>query len=65
MRFTNVKIEKINGFTFKMFKMVLASFQVKNKLKKAWFFQETFLLGYFSIEVILKMFFPIFSNTNL
>ena len=32
---TNVKVQKINNSTFKKFEIVIASFQVKNKLKKA------------------------------
>ena len=35
---TNVGMEKINSSIFKMFKVVMASFKVKNKLKKAQFF---------------------------
>ena len=33
--------------------MVLASFQVKDKLGKPWFFQEIFLLADSNIEVVL------------
>ena len=40
--FTNVRAQKIDGSIFKTFGIVLASFQVKDKLKKARFFQETF-----------------------
>lgn len=40
VRLPNVGIQKINGSTFKMFEMVLASFQVKNILEKAQFFQK-------------------------
>ena len=36
--FTNVGVQKIDGFIFKIFKIVLASFQVKNKLESARFF---------------------------
>ena len=35
VRLTNVRVHKIEGSNFKMFEIVLASFQVKNKLKKA------------------------------
>lgn len=35
---TNVSAQKIDGSTFEMFKMILASFKVKNKLKKVLFF---------------------------
>ena len=45
--------------------MVITSFQTKDKLKKARFFQETFLLADFNMEVVLKMLFLTFSNANL
>ena len=45
--------------------MVLTGFQIKDKFKRAWFFKKMFLLADFSIEVVLEMFFLIFSNTNI
>ena len=48
-----------------MFEIVLASFQVKDKLKKTRFFQKTFLLADFSVEMVLKIMFLIFSNANI
>lgn len=45
--------------------MLITSFQVKDKLKKACFFQETFLITNSSIKMILKIFFLIFSNINI
>ena len=33
----NIGAQKIDGSTFKLFKIVLASFQKKDKLKKTWF----------------------------
>lgn len=63
--FTNIRIDKIDGSTLKMFQIVLASFQTDDKLEKALFFKETFLLPDFSIEMILKMFFLILSNENI
>ena len=33
--YTNVKIQKIDSSILKIFKMILASFQVKDKLEKA------------------------------
>lgn len=38
---------------------------MKNKLKKARFFQETFLLANTSIDVILGISFLIFSNADI
>ena len=62
---TNVRAQKIDGSTLKMFGMVLASFQVKDKLKRARFFQETFLLADISMEVVLGISFLTFSNTDI
>ena len=45
--------------------MVLASFQVEDKLRKTWFFQENFLLANISAEVVLGMPFLTFSNTDV
>ena len=58
-------MQKIESFTFKTFKMVLASFQVENMLEKALFFKKTFLLADFSIKMILKILFLTFSNSNI
>ena len=61
----NVEAQKIDGSTFETFGMVLASFQVEDKLRKARFFQETILLANLSIEVVLEMPFLIFNNTDI
>ena len=45
--------------------MVLASFQMEDKLERAQFFQKMFLLANLSIEVVLGMPFLIFSNVNI
>ena len=45
--------------------MILASFQVEDILRKARFFQETFLLADLSIEIVLKMPFLTVSNANI
>ena len=51
--------------TLKTFGMVLASFQVDDKLGKIWFFQETFLLADISVEVVPGIFFLTFSNADV
>ena len=48
-----------------MFKMVLANFQVENKLRRARFFQEKFLLADFCIKVVLKILFLIISKVDV
>ena len=65
VRSTNIGMQKIDGSTLEMFKMVLASFQVEDKLRRPRFFQKTFLLADFSVEVVLGMPFLTFSNANI
>ena len=62
---TNIGVQKIDGFTLKTFEMVLTSFQVKDTLGKARFFQEIFLLMDLSIEIGLKMPFLSLNNANI
>ena len=62
---TDIGAQKIDGFTFETFGMVLASFQVEDKLGKIWFFQETFLLADISAEVVLSMPFLTLSNADV
>ena len=50
---TDVGVQKIDGFTLKTFGMILASFQMENKLGRPRFFEETFLLADISVEVVL------------
>lgn len=45
--------------------MILASFQVKNKLKTARFFQKIFLVTNINIIVILNMFFLALNNADI
>ena len=65
VRQIDVGAQKINGSTFETFGMVLASFPVEDKLGRARFFQETFLLADVSMEVVLGMPFLILSNVNI
>ena len=45
--------------------MIIAGFQIDDKLGNARFFQELFLLAETSIEVFLGMPFLIFSNADI
>ena len=45
--------------------MVIAGFQVEDKLDRARFFQESFLLAETNMEAVLGMFFLTFSNANI
>ena len=62
---TNIRAQKIDSFTLKTFRIVLANFQVEDKLGKARFFQETFLLADINAEVVLGMPYLTFSNANI
>ena len=64
VRKTDVGAQKIDGSLLKTFEMVITGFQVEDKLDRAWFFQESFLLAETSIEVVLGMPFLTFSNAD-
>lgn len=65
VRHTNDKAQKINGSIFKTFGMVLAIFQIEDKQSQVRYFQETFLLADTYVEMVLRMPFLNFSNTNV
>ena len=56
---------KINGSLLATDGMVIAAFQVFDKLGRFLFFQETFLLANISIEVVLGISFLIFSEADV
>ena len=62
---TNVRAQKINNFTLKIFGMVLANFQIEDKYGRARFFQETFLLVDISVDVVLGIPFLTFNNADV
>ena len=62
---TDVGAQKINDSIFEIFRMVLANFQVEDKLGRARFFQETFLLADISMEVVLGILFLTLSNADV
>ena len=55
--YINVGAQKIESSKLQIYKMILASFQVKDKLAKAQFFWKTFWLANTSMEVMLGMLF--------
>lgn len=63
--FINIGAQKIDGSTFETFRIVLTSFQIENKLERARFLQKTLLLADITVEMVLEMFFLIFSNINI
>lgn len=62
---SNVGTQKIDKSSLATFRIVFASFQIKDKLGKTWIFQKTFLLANISVKMMLKMPFLTFSNANL
>ena len=62
---TDIGAQKIDGSIFETFRMIMANFQIENKLGKAWFFQETFLLADISAEVVLSMPYLTLSNADV
>ena len=62
---TDIGAQKIDRSTLETFGMVLASFQVEDKLGRLRFFQETFLLADISTGVVLGMPFLTLSNANI
>ena len=65
VRHTDVGAQKIDGSTLQTFGMVLANFQVEDKLGRTRFFQETFLLPNISAEIVLDMPFLTLSNADV
>ncbi len=62
---TDVGAQKIDGSSLETFDIVIAGFQVQDKLDQSRFFQETFLLADTSMEVVLGMSFLTFSNVEV
>ena len=65
MQKTNVSAQKINKFLLKTYGIVIAAFQVYNKLGRFYFFQETFLLVKISLKIVFNMLFLIVSNIEI
>ena len=65
MRVTNVSAQKIDGSSRATYGMIIAAFQVIDKLGCSPFFHETFLLANISIEVVLGMRFLTLSNADV
>ena len=62
---TDVGAQKIDGYALEIFGIVLANIQMEDKLGRARFFQETFLLADISVEVVLGMPFLTLSNADV
>lgn len=62
---TDVKVLKFDRIFFKIFEIVIAIFQIKNKLEYFFFFQKSFLLANTNINLILELLFLFFTNENI
>ena len=62
VRMIDVGAQKIDGSSLATYGMVIAAFQVFDKLVCSWFFQKTFLLADISMEVVLGIPFLTLSN---
>ena len=49
----------------KTFKMIIANFQIKDKIYRPRFFSKTFLITNINFKIILKMLFLKFNNANI
>ena len=65
VRVTHVNVQKIDSLSLATYNIVIAAFQVVDKLNRFWIFQETFLLADISMEVVLGMLFLTFSNADV
>lgn len=64
-RITNIGTQKIDGSVLETYGMVPAEFSIYNKLNKAWFLEETFLLTDINMKMVLRTSFLFLSNENL
>ena len=62
---TNIGAQKIDGSTFQTLGMVLASFQVDDKLERVRFSQESFLLADTTAQIMLDIPFLTLSNADV
>ena len=58
-------MQKIDRSSLDTFEMVIVSFQVLDKLGRARFFQETFLVANTRMDIVLGMSFLTFSNVDI
>ena len=55
----------IDGSTLETFGMMIAGFQIEDKVGRPRFFQETFLVANSKLEIILRIFFLKLSNADI
>ena len=62
---TDVGAQKMDGLLLQTFGMFITGFQIEDKLSRARFSQESFLLAESSMKVVLRMPFLIISNADI
>lgn len=62
---TYVGLQKIDGSILETYEMVIIGFQVQDKLRRARFFQKSFLVADPSVKVIFELFFLTFSKVEV
>ena len=65
IRKTNVGPQKIDGSTLETFEIVIANFQVEDKVGRPRFFQEIFLVANTKFEMVLGISFLKISNADV
>ena len=65
VRKTYIRVQKIDGSLLKTYSIVIADFQVLDKLGYSCFFQKIFLSAEISMKMVLSMPFIIFNNANV
>ena len=62
---TDIGAQKIDGSSLNTFGIVIAGFQIQDKLERARFFQETFLVADTRMDIVLGMSFLTLNNANI
>ena len=65
IRLIDIKAQKIDNTILDTYKMVVAVFLMTKKTNLIKIFKEIFLVTNISLEVVLRMFFHIFSGRNI
>lgn len=62
---TDMGAQKIDSSPLVIYEMALIGFSVQNKLENIWFFEETFMLAYTSLDLILRIPFLSFLDADM
>ena len=65
MQSINIGIQKINGTTLKTYEIVIAVFSIIDLADGVRFFEKTFLIANFSLDIVFRMPFFILSGIDI